>query len=195
MPDNTEVVEPESLSLDMLIQTNATVNMKKMPPEQRGELIHELSAGMMREARNKDLAWVKLGLMWSFYVKNKLYKYCGDHIKNANDYLKELDIGVKRREMELYAQMAGLFGRTLRERNIEVPIRKLRLISPFCTDDATDVWVDKAISLPYPALEDEVREAKGQPARDSCDHPEDQQEVWIRCGKCNKFLERVKGKG
>ncbi len=188
-----EVVQVADMetNLDVLIRSGAKINLKKMPVEKRGELIHAISQGLLSEATVKDMAWLKLGFLWKFVISNKLYRYAGDHIRNANDFLRELDLGIKRREMDTYAQMAGLFGRALRARGQEIPIRKLVLIAPLCKRGDVDDWIEKAYALPTTGLEDAVREAKGQTPRDACVHPDDRQEVWTRCGCCGKWLQRV----
>lgn len=188
-----EGVENDGLNVEALISAGVSVNWKKMKPEDKGILIHEISQGLINQAQLKDKAWMNLGMIWRFVIANKIYKHAGDHIKNANDFLRELDLGIKRREIETYAQMVGIFGRYLRTKGKEIPIRKLVMIAPFCKgdEDITNTWVEKADRLPTPALQDEIREAKGQPARDTCTHPDDRQEVWTRCGVCGKFLQRM----
>jgi hypothetical protein len=88
--------------------------------------------------------------------------------------------------------MAALFGRALRERNVQVPIRKLVIIAPYGKGDQTEEWLEKAISLPSGALEDEIREQRGLPPTDGCDHPAGTMEVWTRCGRCGKWLEKIR---
>jgi len=184
-------VEPE-MNLEALVSSGAVINLKRMTPEQRGEITHAIFTGMQSAVAEKDMAWVKLGLFWAFVQKNKLYKYCGDHITNANDFLREADLGIKRRELQNYAALATIFGRILRQRNVNVPIRKLAMVHPMIVRGGDpEEWIDKAIALNTPALEDEIREARGLPARDVCAHPADMQEVWMRCGNCGKWIEKV----
>ena len=181
-----------AMNLEELILRNDSIDMKVLDQEQRGQIIHDVIDGMGQQAKLKDIAWLKLGMLWSFIVKNKLYKYAGEHIRNANDFLKEIDIGVGRREMDNFAQIARIFGRLVKTH--PVPIRKLVMIAPLCTDQDQEViaeWFSKAQALPSGALEDEVREAAGRQTKDTCDHPAGSQEVWIRCGKCGKFLELI----
>jgi len=178
--------------LEEQILTNALVDLKALTQEQRGIMVHEVMSSIVTQSKVKDVAWLKLGTLWSFIVKNKLYKYAGDHIRNANDFLREVDIGVQRRELERYASAARIFGHLIRER--PVPIRKLVMITPLCTDQDEAViaeWFNRAAALPSAALEDEIREAMGRQTKDTCDHPTSVQEVWLRCGKCGAWLEKV----
>lgn len=195
MPDSetAEIVVEGGASLTSLIQSGAKINFKAMTPEQKGEFLHEFASMFSSQVRIKDMAWINLGLLWRFAVKNKVWRIAGEHVKNANDFLRELDLGIKRREIETYAQLAVLFGRTLTERNIGVPIRKLVMIAPYCKDEAeSSEWLEKAISLPSAALEDEIREVKGLPTRDECDHPAGTMEIWTRCGHCGKWFEKIR---
>lgn len=194
MPE-TEVTQVEQMgsNYEVMIQTNTKVNIKKMTPAERGDLVHTVTQGMIQEGRAKDVAWVKLGMYWAFILKNKLYRYCGDHIRNANDFLRDVDLGVGRKELKRYAELADIFSRILRTRNVEVPLRKLAVIQMMIAKGGDpEVWTDKAIALPLSALEDECREARGLQPRDTCGHPEEQQEVWMRCGCCGKWLEQVR---
>jgi len=186
----TEIQANEELV--SLITTGAKIDLKTMTPEQRGEVVHNVSQMFLAEARAKDTAWIRIGLLWRFSVRNKLWRYLGEHIHNANDFLRELDLGIKRREIETYAQMAELFGRAMRERNVEIPIRKLVMIAPYCKGEDSEDWIEKAISLPTPALANEIREHKGLPTTDGCDHPQGMMEVWTRCGHCGKFFEKIR---
>lgn len=191
-PSGDMEVEPQGMQLDAMITSGAKINMKAMKPEERGVVIHDIMQKLQAENRAKDIAWVKLGMLWSFIIKNRLYRYCGEHIRNANDFLREVDLGVKRRELEYYASLATIFGRILRQRNVQVPIHKLALIQPMINKGGDpEEWVEKALSLPVRALEDEVREATGRQPQDACAHPENRQEVWMRCGVCGKWIERV----
>jgi len=179
-------------NLEELILTGALVNMKSLTQEQRGTIVHEVSAGIIAQSRVDGIAKLKLGMLWSFIVKNKLYRFAGDHIRNANDFLREVDIGMTRRSIERYAQVAHIFGDLVREH--PVPIRKLLMIAPLCSDQDVAVieeWFNKAKMLPSGALEDEVREATGRQTKDTCDHPLDMQSVWICCEKCHSFLEKI----
>ncbi len=179
-------------NLEELILTGALVSMKALTQEQRGTMVHGVIESIVTQSKVKDVAWLKLGMLWSFIVKNKLYKYAGDHIRNANDFLREVDIGVQRRELERYASAARIFGHLIRER--PVPIRKLVMITPLCSDQDEAVvaeWFNRAAMLPSGALEDEIREAMGRQTKDTCDHPAAVQEVWLRCGKCGAWLEKV----
>jgi len=195
MPDETvgsvtEIQANENLT--SLVMTGAKIDLRGMTPEQRGEVVHSVSQMFLAEARAKDTAWIRIGLLWRFSVRNKIWRYCGEHIHNANDLLRELDLGIKRREIETYAQMAELFGRALRERNVEIPIRKLVMIAPYCKGEDSGDWIEKAISLPTPALANEIREHKGLPTTDGCDHPQGAMEVWTRCGVCGKWHEKIR---
>lgn len=188
-----EVTQVEDLGLDVevLVRSGSRIKMKSLAPEKRGEIIHSFMSGMVSAARQKDMAWLKLGMYWSFLVKNKLYRYCGEHINNANDFLRDADLGVSRRELERYALMAEMFGRAMRERNIEIPLRKLNMIAPLCHGIEAEEWLEKAIALPSAALEDEIRASRGLPTRDTCPHPEDHVEVWTRCTVCGKWVEKI----
>ncbi len=192
-PEQLDTVESGELNIPVIVGAGVTVNWKKMKQEEKGVLIHEISQGLIEQAQLKDKAWMNIGMLWRFVIANKVYKHAGEHIKNANDFLRELDLGIKRREIETYAQMVGIFGRYLRATGKEIPLRKLVMIAPFCKydEDETNKWIEKADKLPTPALQDEIRQAKGQPARDTCGHPDDMQELWTRCGVCGKWLQRM----
>lgn len=184
--------EVSTVSVEELVYSGGKINLKKLSPKDMGDVIHSIVVSMRRECNIKDAAWIKLGFLWRFVVKNKLYRHYGDHIKNANDFLRELDLGVKRRELELYAQMASIFGRAIQDRNAQVPLRKLAMIAPLCKEGDAGGWLEKAFILPTHALEDEIREARGQVTKDSCLHPDDKQEVWMRCSECGKWVTKIR---
>jgi hypothetical protein len=168
------------------------IDWNKLTPAKRGDIIHATINGLRDSAKQIDNGWLKIGMYWHFIVTNKLYRHCGDHIKNANDFLREIDIGVKRSMLDHYSRMWGMFSKYLKDRH--VPIRKLLLMSPVIDVDNPDnieEWLNKAEHQPYEALKNEVREKQGKVATDVCEHPEDYQELWARCGKCEKWLQKI----
>lgn len=181
--------------IESVIATCPKINLKAMTQQEIGAMMHDVVSMMTQQNTVKDVAWMKMGMVWRFIVKNKLYRHYGDHIRNANDFLRELDLGIKKREIDTYAQLSLIFSNYIKARGLDVSIRKLVMIAPLCKNeqDAEVIteWVDKAINLPAQALEDEVREAKGRLPRDRCEHPQDKQEMWIRCSVCGKWLHPV----
>jgi len=175
-----------------LIKLREQVDWKMLTPRGRGEILHEVVNGLKDAAKQIDAGWLTVGAYWHFVVSNKVYRHCGDHIKNANDFLREVDIGVKRSMLDHYARMWGMFSRYLVGR--DVPIRKLLLISPVIDQENvsdTESWVGKAEVLPYEALKNEVRERQGRITTDTCAHPESANELWVRCSCCGKWLQKL----
>lgn len=166
-----------------------TVNWKEITKEQRGELIYSAIVGLREAVKTIDSSWLQIGMIWHFIVKNKAYRHYGDHIKNANDFIREIDIGVKRSMLDHYARMWGMFSKYLNGK--DVPIRKLLLVAPVVAEDTVEEWVEKAEAMPYDALKNEVREKQGKIATDVCDHPPEFNELWVRCKKCEKFLQKL----
>lgn len=194
MPEETQLGDTQTF-IETAVATCSRVDMNVMTLEQRGELIHTLLESMSGWVRIRNTAWLKLGMMWRFIIKNKIYKFYGEHINNANDFLRELNLNIKRREIETYAQMAGMFGELMRQNGVVPPIRKLVMIAPFCRQESPDErpeWFHKVMALPTSALEDEIREARGGVPRDTCLHLPQKQEVWTRCGVCGKWLEKIR---
>ncbi len=195
MTQKKVVKEVQGTELEAIIASCPKINIKAMSPEDKGVMMHSIITMMSQQNSEKEIAWLKLGMIWRFIIKNKLYRHYGDHIRNANDFLRELDLGIKRREIEIYAQLALIFSNYIKARGLDVSIRKLVMIAPLCKNEADaeiiTEWVDKAINLPTQALEDEIREAKGRLPRDRCSHPEDKQEMWLRCSMCGKWISPI----
>ena len=186
------VLESPLDALQEAVLTGARVDMKVLGERQRGEIVHELMRSFASQSYAKDIAWVKLGLLWSFVMKNRIYKFCGPHINNANNFLRELDIGVGRREIQNYAKIARVFGSLIQ--TTHVPIRKLVMIASVVEDESEEVvheWFDKAVALPTGALKDELAEFKGQTPKDACSHPQEFRSLWFLCEKCGAWLECV----
>jgi hypothetical protein len=185
-------IEETEIDWGSLIQSNAKIEWRKMTPETKGELVHTITHGMAEVCQEKDIAWVKLGIYWAFIMKNKVYRYAGEHIRTANGFLKELDLGISGRELRNYAALAEIYRRVIRLRNVSLPIRKLALVQQMISKGGDqEEWIEKAISMPLSALENESREVRGLQPRDTCSHPEESQEVWMRCGICGAWLRKV----
>lgn len=132
--------------------------------------------------------WLKLGAIWHFLQINKLWSSYGSHIKNASDFLKEIDLGVTRRSLEYYASIIdSKIGEYIIANNLIIPVTKLRTIAHIVKETGdVEGWVDKAINLPIKALEDEVKEANGKVTSDTCKH--EHQEPFTRCKACSKWF-------
>ncbi len=46
-------------------------------------------------------------------------------------------------------------------------------------------WLHRAMTCSKKDFENSLREARGRQSTDTCDHPQEQQEVWHRCRKCD----------
>jgi hypothetical protein len=202
MPRITETLVVQ-VTFDELIENNSAVNLRKMTPEARGALIHNIIQGMTEATRAIDNLWLHMGKFWSFIIKNKVYRHYGTHIRNVNDFLRELDLGVSRSNLDHYARVYNTFGRYVRENNLQIPYRKLLTVHPVveaCSavqqrEEAIQIWVDKANTLPMGALENEVRVARGLTPTDACLHPPEASQLWSRCGECGKWLELIPNPG
>ncbi len=161
--------------------------------QQRGAMAFNLIKEMKESAKHIEMRWLYLGCLWKFIKDNKVYKSVGDHVTNQNEFLREIDLGVQKSMLDHYSRLWAQFGAVLLKLGGDLPpIRKILLISPVVSVDSSDEvkeeWLTKAANLPYEALQNEVREERGQVTTDSCDHPPESQESWVRCNKCSKWI-------
>jgi hypothetical protein len=160
--------------------------------QKKAELVHELSNAMKELVVKNEQNWLWLGMIWHFMTINKLWSAYGTHIQTASDFLKEVDLGVTRRSLEYYASIVkSKVGDYMVEQGLVIPMTKLRTIAPMIkTDRDVKLWCDKAKDLPFAALKDEVTEARGGKPTDTCKHPVDKLERWVRCGCCGKWINK-----
>jgi len=152
------------------------------------QCVNELKCAMHEIETN----WLRLGAIWFFLSKNKLWSSYGEHIKNASDFLREIDLGVTRRSLEYYASIIdSKIGEYLTANNLIIPVTKLRTIAHVVKESGdVEGWISKC-DLPIKALEDEVKSYKGLITTDSCDHPADKQIPFTRCEVCSKWFKVV----
>ena len=151
------------------------------------QCVNELKCAMHEIETN----WLRLGAIWFFLSKNKLWSSYGEHIKNASDFLREIDLGVTRRSLEYYASIIdSKIGEYLTANNLIIPVTKLRTIAHVAKESGDiEGWVDKC-ALPQKELENAVKEHKGLITTTDCSHPVDKQVPYTRCSKCGKWLQK-----
>jgi hypothetical protein len=82
-------------------------------------------------------------------------------------------------------------GSIVREKPEGHSITKLRYIAAAFKDEPEDVrrkWVEESRELTIEQLQNNIKEVKGtaQPT-DTCEHPSDKQEAYLKCTVCNKL--------
>ena len=157
----------------------------------KSSLVFNLVAAMKDNQCAIETTWLKQGAIWHFLTKNKLWSAYGEHIKNASDFLREIDLGVTRRSLEYYASIVdSKIGEYLTANNLIIPVTKLRTIAHVVKESGdVEGWISKC-DLPIKALEDEVKSYKGLITTDSCLHPADKQVPYTRCSICQKWLQK-----
>ncbi len=121
----------------------------------------------------RDLAWMREG---------RRYRLYGEHIRRWSDYL--LEIGLKKSTANNLIQIYQKY------RTVKLPpgvsYRRLVIALPFIkTPKDAEEWVRLAAT---PGFGDAIREARGRCPTDQCEHPQDQAEFFVRCGRCGKWL-------
>jgi hypothetical protein len=159
-------------------------------PAQKGALVHACVNKLCEDAACIEMGWMRLGATYHFLRINKLWSSYVSHIKNARDFLKEIDLGVTQRSLEYYASIIdSKLGDYIIQSKCLLPMTKLRAIATVVKDTGKiEEWVTKAKSLPQKALEDEVRESRGKRASDVCEHPAGSLIRYLHCEKCNKWI-------
>jgi len=162
---------------------------KNLTELEKGKIVHKCVTELRVAMHEIETNWLKLGAIWSFLTKNKLWSAYGSHIKNASDFLREIDLGVTRRSLEYYASIIdSKIGDYLVTNNLVIPVTKLRTIAHVAKESGDiEGWINKC-ALPIRALEDAVKEYKGMPTTDTCLHPANKQIRYTRCEICNKWL-------
>ena len=174
---------------------NELVLAKQLPANlsdiDKGKIVFELVTELKCAMYEIETNWLKLGAIWHFLSKNKLWSAYGEHIKNASDFLREIDLGVTRRSLEYYASIVdSKIGEYLTVNNLIIPVTKLRTIAHVVKESGdVEGWISKC-DLPIKALEDEVKSYKGLITTDSCLHPADKQVPYTRCSICQKWLQK-----
>jgi len=162
---------------------------KNLSESDKGKIVHKCVTELRVAMHEIETNWLKLGAIWHFLGKNKLWSAYGAHIKNASDFLRDIDLGVTRRSLEYYASIIdSKIGDYLVTNNLVIPVTKLRTIAHVAKESGdVEGWVGKC-ALPQKALEDEVKEFKGKPTTDTCLHPANKQIRFTRCEDCGKWL-------
>lgn len=188
-------MELENVRIEDAVRGGLRISMKKLSASQRGDIVAWLEQGMRTASMQVDSAYLFMGMCWHFATLNKLYRYWGSHIKNANDLVRELNIGIGRPWLDHCKKVWQVYGKYLVDTNITPPVSRLVQALPMITHVkdpeekafAVQVWANKAMDLPREAWVNEVRVAKGKTPTDTCDHPLNCCEIWQRCTKCEKF--------
>lgn len=173
-----------------------SLDVKKKLPDgltraEAGEIVHKCVGYLKSAEREIEINWLRLGAVWHFLRINKLWSAYGEHIKNASDFLREIDLGVTRRSLEYYASIVdSKLGDYVIDNKLLIPVAKLRVIAHIVKETGDiEGWIDKCV-LPQKELENSVREAKGLVTPENCEHPADKQTHYIHCEKCQKWFKQ-----
>lgn len=136
-----------------------------------------------------ELNSLKIGALLSDIKDRKLYLQYADHTRSMNDFLTEIDLGIKESQANHLIRIYRTFGAQLEARCI--PMKRLLLIHPLVKDDPgqIDHWLSQAESLPLSGLLAAVQAAKGLIPHDVCDHPE--LDRYTRCRQCGKWFKET----
>lgn len=199
MPRRRATTDLTTSQLQAAVTEGRPFRMRELSAEQRGVILNYVRSNLTSVVREIDGLWLHVGMFWSFIVKNKLYRYWGEHIRTVNDLVRDLDLGVSRSTLDHYARIFNMFGKYLPEGRLTPPLSKLLLVHPvlegreFESEEEKEAevttWLHKVDTLPVDALRDEVREARGLVTTDQCGHPAENSQLWSRCGCCGKWLE------
>ena len=181
------------INLDDAIKKGEKLPIKEWSPEQRGMLIHKLQTEMSATVKGIHSGYLHLGMYWNFAMKNKMDKWWGPHIKNANELIKELNLGLSRSLLDHYGRIWQTFGGYLERANFSPPVSRLisahAIVMKIKDADEREAAIEdyciSANSLPHEAYQNKIAEAQGKIATDSCSHAEC--EIWSRCKICSKF--------
>lgn len=155
--------------------------------EQLANLTHACVTELVARTKGMARAHLEVGMILAFIKDNRLFLSHGEGIRTFRDFLTDIDIGIGVSEATHLIRLWRKFGEYLAENNKTVSVRRLLLISPFCeTPEEIDSWVSKAEILPEFAFQDELREAKGVPTQDACEHRI--KELWSKCTRCGKWF-------
>lgn len=143
--------------------------------------------GARREAENGAKAFLKMGMYFSLLSEGKKYRYLG--YKTLDDVFK--DNGVDRTTgndsiavyRKLHPYLEKLEHVNIAPKRLTNIVRALNKIP----EDKVDEVLRQAADIPeYSAFADELRGHRGEKRQIDCDHAE--QELWVKCTKCNKFF-------
>ena len=171
-------------------------NLKSMTPSKRGEIFHSIRQELDVCIREVDKNYLKIGMLWAYLCEHRAWRWWGEPVKDANSLVRELNLGIKRGELDHLRRIWLMFGKYLQKEKTRPPLSKLILVHPVLLEgvfsseaekeSAIAEWVNKANSLPLEAFKNEIRVSRGLVPTDVCTHEGDH-ENWLRCCICNKF--------
>lgn len=153
----------------------------------KAEIVFNLVEEIKEAKKNTVKSFLVIGKNLDTIQKEKIWQYYGEHLERFDDFLKEIRIG----RATAYNCIAiwREFGELLISKNLDIDyFRLVRLLPVIQEGDNREEWLEKAADLPVQGFNDEIREAKGLPATDTCEHPEEERRYFWRCQLCGKWV-------
>lgn len=169
-------------------QSGASSVSLEVYDENRIKQAHERKARIIALLKKSAYTWLKVGILIREATEGDPpdFKVLG-YRTETEYFLHELNL--PRSTALHFRQSAEKWGHLILNNRLEPPpiSRIIKLNSLQIPEEQKLDWLHKALTLPPPAFADEIREAKGQQPRDTCDHS-DITWGWGRCNKCGKWL-------
>jgi len=161
---------------------------KELTKEEKADLIFKLVEDIKNKQSNAVNNFLDIGRILNIIQTDKLWQFYGSHIMRFDDFLKEIRMG----RATAYNCMAiwREFGAILKSKSLDICYFRLIRLLPVVKSGDKEDWIEKAVSLPETGFNDEIREAKGLPATDSCEHPADEREYYSQCKRCGKWIKQ-----
>lgn len=154
------------------------------------EKIHALTNFLSDRFRTITISYLEMGAVLRGIRDKKLYLHYASHIKTMNDYLKEIAMPASTgyQLMLIHERFSDFFEKDERYHNIQYN-RLVRLL-PFMKDTDEKIaegYLEDALILPNEAFLNQMREMRGLPTTDTCEHDRGV-EIYERCKNCGKYL-------
>jgi len=155
--------------------------------EQKGERLHEVMTLFYAGIENSKRSFLMMGQAIYYIKQERLWKLTGDHVKTFKQFCdNELQISIAQanRLEYIYREIGEILWDT------KIDISKVTILLPYLTgktEEEKRELIENNKDLSVAAIKNNLREARGEPATDTCLHT-GLVEKWNRCTVCGKFF-------
>jgi hypothetical protein len=156
----------------------------------KADRIHMLTQFLHDKFRTITVSYLEMGAVLRGIRDNKLYLGYASHIKTMNDYLKEIcmPISTGYQLMLIHERFSDFIEDNESYKKIQYNrLVKLLPFMPGATTEQAEGYLQDALDLPNEAFLNQMREMRGLPTTDGCEHDKGV-EIYERCKNCGKYL-------
>lgn len=156
----------------------------------KADRIFALTEYLFDAFRTITKSYLEIGAVLRGIRDKKLYLGYASHINSMNDYLKEIGMPVSTgyQLMLIHERYADYLENNSQYQGIQY--NRLVKLLPFmdgATEEQATGYLHDAMTLPNEAFTNQMREMRGLPTTDNCEHNRGV-EIYERCKNCGKYL-------